>query len=117
MHSLGDPTHWGAFLCLPADSLDAYCSKKFGYLCMDTILDPACPALFRQNNAWMAATGTAQLCDLGCLKAMCRLQEQAKTSVTGACIGCCIAEQHKVDYGVISQAPSGKGDIPQQPPT
>lgn len=51
---------------------------------MDTILDPECPGLFRQNNVWMASTNKATLCDLRCLKALCRLQEQAKTAVTGA---------------------------------
>lgn len=66
-----------------AASLDAYCSATFGQLCMDNILDPACPGLFRQNNVWMASTSKASLCDTGCLKALCVLQEQAKTSVTG----------------------------------
>lgn len=67
-----------------ADSLDAYCNKNFGYQCMDTILDPECPGLFRQNNVWMSSTNKATLCDSRCLKALCRLQEQAKTAVTGA---------------------------------
>jgi hypothetical protein len=52
---------------------------------MDKVLDPQCPGLFRQNNIWMASTDKKQLCDPGCLKALCRLQEQAKTSVTGGC--------------------------------
>jgi hypothetical protein len=50
---------------------------------MDKILDPECPGLFRQNNVWMASTNKATLCDSRCLKALCQLQEQAKTSVTG----------------------------------
>lgn len=66
-----------------AGSLDAYCNKHFGYQCMDRILDPECPGLFRQNNVWMASTNKATLCDSRCLKALCQLQEQAKTSVTG----------------------------------
>lgn len=81
-----------SFLCIcsvscltpHADSLGSYCSKEFGYLCMDSILDLACPGLFRQDNTWMASTSKTLLCDAGCVKALCRLQEQAKTSVTGA---------------------------------
>lgn len=69
---------------MPADSLDAYCNKNFGVQCMDKILDPQCPGLFRQNNVWMASTNKDTLCDSACLKALCQLQEQAKTSVTGA---------------------------------
>lgn len=75
------------FACA-AGSLDAYCNMNFGYQCMDKVLDPQCPGLFRQNNVWMASTDKTQLCDPDCLKALCRLQEQAKTSVT---CGCCTA--------------------------
>ena len=72
---------------MPAGSLDAYCNANYGYQCMDKILDPACPGLFRQDNVWMASTSKAQLCDLGCLRQLCQLQEQAKITTTG--VNCC----------------------------
>lgn len=68
---------------MPAGSLDAYCNANYGYQCMDKILDPACPGLFRQDNVWMASTSKAQLCDPGCLRQLCQLQEQAKVTTTG----------------------------------
>jgi hypothetical protein len=68
---------------LPAASLDTYCSVQYGQLCVDKVLDPACPGLYREDNVWKATTTPAQLCDAGCLMALCRLQEQGKVSVKG----------------------------------
>ncbi|KAF8072527.1 hypothetical protein HT031_000187 [Scenedesmus sp. PABB004] len=66
-----------------AASLGAHCAAASGELCVDALLDPACPALYRAGNRWFMDATPAGLCDTGCLTALCRLQEAAKASVQG----------------------------------
>eukprot|EP00879_Flechtneria_rotunda_P005401 GHRR01005692.1.p1 GENE.GHRR01005692.1~~GHRR01005692.1.p1 ORF type:complete len:1544 (+),score=580.30 GHRR01005692.1:434-5065(+) len=66
-----------------AGSLEAYCTTKYGQLCVDQVLDPACPALFRANNVWYLSSNTTKLCSTGCLQVLCALQEQGKARVKG----------------------------------
>lgn len=67
-----------------ADSLEALCADKFGRLCVDQIIDPACPALTRVDNKWRITNTSALLCQTGCLRALCTLQEGAKAETSGA---------------------------------
>lgn len=80
---VADSTDSGAIVPYAADSLDAYCADKFGQLCVDEVIDPACPALTRVDNSWRITNNTALLCQRGCLKAMCTLQEAAKAATSG----------------------------------
>jgi hypothetical protein len=77
-----------AAVASPAPSLSGYCDANFGQLCVDTVIDPACPAVFRSNNFWMIRTGASSLCDLGCLEALCTLQHRRRhfnSSTGNAC--------------------------------
>eukprot|EP00877_Chromochloris_zofingiensis_P002817 jgi/Chrzof1/12536/Cz06g37220.t1 len=56
-------------------SLDAYCNSNFGYLCLDNLVAPKCPAVWRDNNNWYVTSKAQKLCDLGCLRQLCSLQE------------------------------------------
>jgi hypothetical protein len=62
----------------PPASLSAHCNARFGQLCLDDVIDPACPAVFRSDNQWMVRTGAATLCDPGCLRALCGLQQRRR---------------------------------------
>lgn len=55
----------------------------YGDLCVDTIMDPACPALSRFNNTWLISTTKASLCNLGCLKALCQLTARSTLGSNG----------------------------------
>jgi len=57
-----------------AAPLSSHCDSAYGQLCVDAVIDPACPAVFRSKNYWMIRTGASYLCDLGCLEALCTLQ-------------------------------------------
>ncbi|GBF88369.1 hypothetical protein Rsub_01081 [Raphidocelis subcapitata] len=66
--------------------LAAYCDARHGQLCVDDVIAPACPSIFRANNFWMLRTSADALCDLGCLTAMCGLQQRRRhfNASTGA---------------------------------
>jgi hypothetical protein len=63
---------------VPPASLSAYCSSQYGQMCVDDVIDPACPAVFRSDNKWMVRTAAAPLCDLDCLRALCVLQQRRR---------------------------------------
>lgn len=74
--------HW-LLVLLPAGSLASYCDAQYGQLCVDLVVDPACPALFRENNKWWIDSDPAKVCSTQCLKTLCTLQEHSKTQVLG----------------------------------
>jgi hypothetical protein len=70
----------------PAPSLSAYCDAQYGQLCVDDVIAPACPSVFRSDNYWMVRTTQSTLCDAGCLAALCGLQQRRRhfNASTGA---------------------------------
>lgn len=61
-----------------ATSLTARCDMQYGQMCVDDVISALCPAIFRSNNYWMVRTKPEFVCDLGCLTALCGLQNRRR---------------------------------------
>jgi hypothetical protein len=72
--------------------LSAFCDARHGQLCVDDVIAPACPSIFRANNYWMLRTSADALCDLGCLTAMCGLQQRRRHFNASTGMPCADAE-------------------------
>ena len=75
-----------------AEPLASYCDRRYGQLCVDDVIDPACPAIFRSNNYWMVRTSAAAICDLGCLRALCGLQHRRRSFNASTGMACADAD-------------------------